>query len=294
MAGRTRPTAIMTTDTVAKRPRTHPDGWSVGGMAKGAGMLAPGLATMLERAHNRCGSRCRAARCGAAEAARVTFDRVDSDGCMSTNDTVLLPPAARRRGVAVQADLDAASGVASPAQLIADAEGANHDVAIRGRTPPPRTTPSRWPESIARSNLLKCAIFGNDPNWGRVLAADRHDRGRVRSRLISTSRSTACRSAGRRRRRRPRPGRSERPRGAHRPSTCTPAEAEATVWTNDLTHDYVTRTRRTPHEAPAPSTSRSSRRPALAKAARARARGAARGSSGSTARWSSSSTAATP
>src|SRR5690349_5205558 len=154
--------AIMTTDTVPKTAGVTGDGWMVGGMAKGAGMLAPGLATML------CVLTTDAvvdpAGCDAAlrVATARTFDRVDSDGCMSTNDTVLLL-ASGASGVAPEPAAFAAAVERLCAdlcrQLLADAEGATKDVAIEvGR-------------AVARSNLLKCAFFGNDPNWGRVLAA---------------------------------------------------------------------------------------------------------------------------
>jgi glutamate N-acetyltransferase/amino-acid N-acetyltransferase len=166
--------AIMTTDTVPKTAVRAGDGWTVGGMAKGAGMLAPGMATML------CVLTTDAAvpAAGLDSALRagtgVTFDRVDSDGCMSTNDTVLLlasgasevEPDAGAFATAVRevcADLCA--------QLLADAEGATKDIAIEVVGAASEADAVEVGRTISRSNLLKCALYGMDPNWGRVLSA---------------------------------------------------------------------------------------------------------------------------
>jgi glutamate N-acetyltransferase/amino-acid N-acetyltransferase len=166
--------AIMTTDTVPKTAAVTGDGWTVGGMAKGAGMLAPGLATML------CVLSTDAvvdpAGCDAAlrSATARTFDRVDSDGCMSTNDTVLLL-ASGASGVAAEPAAFAAAVERLCAdlcrQLLADAEGATKDVAIEVVGAATEADAVQVGRAVARSNLLKCAFFGNDPNWGRVLAA---------------------------------------------------------------------------------------------------------------------------
>jgi glutamate N-acetyltransferase / amino-acid N-acetyltransferase len=166
--------AIMTTDTVPKTATVTGAGWSVGGMAKGAGMLAPGLATML------CvlttDAAVDAAGCDAALRAATarTFDRVDSDGCMSTNDTVLLL-ASGASGVTPDPAGFAAAVEQLCAelcrQLLADAEGATKDVAIEVVGAATEADAVEVGRSVARSNLLKCAFFGNDPNWGRVLAA---------------------------------------------------------------------------------------------------------------------------
>jgi glutamate N-acetyltransferase/amino-acid N-acetyltransferase len=166
--------AIMTTDTVPKTAVVAGDGWTVGGMAKGAGMLAPGLATMLcvlstDAVVDRAG-------CDAAlrSATARTFDRVDSDGCMSTNDTVLLL-ASGASGVTPEPAAFAAAVerlcVDLCRQLLADAEGATKDVAIEVVGAATEADAVEVGRAVARSNLLKCAFFGNDPNWGRVLAA---------------------------------------------------------------------------------------------------------------------------
>ncbi|MFE7776116.1 bifunctional glutamate N-acetyltransferase/amino-acid acetyltransferase ArgJ [Streptomyces sp. NPDC057445] len=166
--------AIKTTDTVHKTAVHQGDGWTVGGMAKGAGMLAPGLATMLvvltTDADLDSATLDRALR----DATRLTFDRVDSDGCMSTNDTVLLL-ASGAAGVTPEYD-DFAEAVRAVCdnlarQLIGDAEGASKDIRIEVINAGSEDDAVEVGRSIARNNLLKCAIHGEDPNWGRVLSA---------------------------------------------------------------------------------------------------------------------------
>lgn len=166
--------AIMTTDTVAKQAVHSGDGWSVGGMAKGAAMLAPGLATMLVVLTTDAVVDGRTLRELLARACEVTFGRVDSDGCMSTNDTVLLLSSGAS-GIAPEPGELAASVTAVCAdlarQLVADAEGAEHTITVTvsgARTVADAVEVGR---SLARNNLLKCAVFGGDPNWGRALAA---------------------------------------------------------------------------------------------------------------------------
>jgi len=166
--------AIMTTDTRPKTVAVEGDGWSVGGMAKGAGMLSPALATML------CVLTTDAvadtATLGAAlrEATRTTFERLDSDGCLSTNDTVLLlasgasgiaPSVEELTATVTQACKDLA------AQLLSDAEGSTKDVTIEVLGAASEDDAVEVGRAVARNNLLKCALYGNDPNWGRVLAA---------------------------------------------------------------------------------------------------------------------------
>ena len=149
-------------------------GWTVGGMAKGAGMLAPGLATMLCVLTTDASSTPRRLDAALRAATTTTFDRVDADGCMSTNDTVLLL-ASGASGVSPD-PLDFAAAVHAvcadlAAQLIADAEGATKEVRIEVVGAASEDDAVEVGRSIARNNLLKCALFGNDPNWGRVLAA---------------------------------------------------------------------------------------------------------------------------
>ncbi|WP_328316526.1 bifunctional glutamate N-acetyltransferase/amino-acid acetyltransferase ArgJ [Streptomyces sp. NBC_00388] len=166
--------AIKTTDTVHKTAVAGGDGWSVGGMAKGAGMLAPGLATMLVVLTTDADLDSAALDSALRAATRTTFDRVDSDGCMSTNDTVLLL-ASGASGLApgYEEFAEAVRTVCADLarQLIGDAEGASKDIRIEVVNAATEDDAVEVGRSIARNNLLKCAIHGEDPNWGRVLSA---------------------------------------------------------------------------------------------------------------------------
>jgi len=238
-------TAIMTTDSVPKTATAVRDGWSVGGMAKGAGMLAPALATMLvvittdaviEGAHvaDDLDAVLRSATA-------MTFDRIDSDGCMSTNDTVLLMASGASGTTVALADLtDAVTQVCADLarQLIADAEGAHHDIAIEVTGAASEDDALEVARSVARNNLFKCAVFGNDPNWGRVLAAVGTTQALFDPAELDVSMNglMVCRAGG---------------VGEDRSLVDLTARevrvvvdlhagsATATVWTNDLTHDYV-------------------------------------------------------
>ncbi|MEU0395160.1 bifunctional glutamate N-acetyltransferase/amino-acid acetyltransferase ArgJ [Streptomyces sp. NPDC006208] len=166
--------AIKTTDTVHKTAVATGDGWTVGGMAKGAGMLAPGLATMLVVLTTDADLEPATLDKALRDATRTTFDRVDSDGCMSTNDTVLLlasgaseiTPRYEEFAQAVRTVCDDLAR-----QLIGDAEGASKDIRIEVINAATEDDAVEVGRSIARNNLLKCAIHGEDPNWGRVLSA---------------------------------------------------------------------------------------------------------------------------
>jgi glutamate N-acetyltransferase/amino-acid N-acetyltransferase len=166
--------AIRTTDTVHKTAVVSGDGWTIGGMAKGAGMLAPGLATMLVVLTTDADLGPGALDTALRAATRTTFDRVDSDGCMSTNDTVLLL-ASGASGVSPSTEdftaaLEAVCADLSR-QLIGDAEGASKDIKVEVVGAASEQDAVEVGRSIARNNLLKCAIHGEDPNWGRVLSA---------------------------------------------------------------------------------------------------------------------------
>jgi glutamate N-acetyltransferase / amino-acid N-acetyltransferase len=165
--------AIMTTDSVPKlATATSPSGWKIGGMAKGAGMLAPALATMLVVITTDAEVSDLDAHLRAATS--VSFDRLDSDGCTSTNDTVILM-ASGASGIKAQAQefqnllVDVCMDLAR--QLMKDAEGASHDIAIEVHGAATESDALEVGRSIARNNLFKTAIYGNDPNWGRILAA---------------------------------------------------------------------------------------------------------------------------
>jgi glutamate N-acetyltransferase/amino-acid N-acetyltransferase len=166
--------AIMTTDTVAKNAVVQRDGWSVGGIAKGAGMLAPALATMLVVITTDASAGNEVLDAALREATRVTFDRIDADGCMSTNDTVLLlasgasdaePSAEELTAAVTEVCHDLAQ------QLIGDAEGATKHIAITVEGAASEADAVEVGRTVCRNNLVKTALFGNDPNWGRILAA---------------------------------------------------------------------------------------------------------------------------
>ena len=233
--------AIMTTDTKPKTVIVEGAGWRIGGMAKGAGMLAPGLATMLvvltTDAVLDAGALDRALR----NATRVSFDRLDSDGCMSTNDQVTLlssgasgvvPDEAEFADALARACLDLA------AQLQADAEGASHDITIEVRGAVTEDDAVEVGRSVARNNLFKAAIFGNDPNWGRVLAAIGTTTAPFDPYLVDVSMNgvRVCHAG---RPDRPRDEVDLAPRATHVLIELHNGPATATILTNDLTHDYV-------------------------------------------------------
>ncbi|CAN7411726.1 bifunctional glutamate N-acetyltransferase/amino-acid acetyltransferase ArgJ [Knoellia sp. LjRoot47] len=233
--------AIMTTDSVPKQATATRDGWSVGGMAKGAGMLAPGLATMLCVITTDVVTDAATLDVALRSATAQTFDRVDSDGCMSTNDTVVLL-ASGASGVSADAQLVAAAVTevcASLArQLVADAEGASHDIAVEVRAAATEAEAVDVARSVTRSNLFKAAIFGRDPNWGRVLAAVGTTNAAFDPTSIDVSINgvQVCRASS--------VGDDRdlvdlEPREVRVVVDLHAGDATATVWTNDLTHDYV-------------------------------------------------------
>ncbi len=171
--------AIMTTDTVPKQVALHhspgsEENWTVGGMAKGAGMLAPSLATMLVVLTTDAVASSQALDAALRKAAASTFDRLDADGSTSTNDTVLLLASGASEIRPSQADLDdAVFRVCDDlcAQMQADAEGVTKRVAITVCGAPSDDDALTAARLVARDSLVKTALFGSDPNWGRVLAA---------------------------------------------------------------------------------------------------------------------------
>ena len=233
--------AILTTDSVEKTAVHRADGWTIGAMAKGAGMLAPGLATMLvvitTDARLDDGALDRALR----DATAASFDRLDSDGCMSTNDQVTLLASGASRISPDEAEFASALAAVCDslaAQLQADAEGSSHDIDIEVRGAVSVAEAVEVGRSVARNNLFKAAIFGNDPNWGRVLAA------------IGTTRATfdpyevdvafngvrLCHAGA--------PDRPVEecdltPRRTHVEIDLFSGDHTATIRTNDLTHEYV-------------------------------------------------------
>jgi len=233
--------AIMTTDTVPKVTTVRAKGFTVGGMAKGAGMLAPGLATMLVVVTTDAVAHPDTLAQALTAATRVTFDRIDSDGCMSTNDTVI----AMASGAAmVQPSLEDLTEAITAAcadlalQLISDAEGASKDIAITVSHATSEEDAVEVARAIARSNLLKCAIHGEDPNWGRVLSAIGTTSAPFESDQVDVAINGVwiCRggAAGESRDLVDMSGRTVRIA-----VDLAAGDAEATVWTNDLTADYV-------------------------------------------------------
>ena len=219
----------------------HADGWTVGGMAKGAGMLAPGLATMLCVLTTDASVEHRDLDDALRAATRRTFDRVDADGCMSTNDTVLLLASGATGVRPDRAEFAAAVErvcAELAAQLIADAEGATKEVTVEVVGAATEDDAVEVGRSIARNNLLKCALFGNDPNWGRVLAAigttaakfdpDEFD--------VAMNGIQICRggAAGE-----PRDRVELSGRDVHILVDLHAGQSAATIWTNDLSHGYV-------------------------------------------------------
>ena len=233
--------AIMTTDSNPKRSIRLGDGYTVGGMAKGAGMLAPGLATMLVVITTDAVLSSAELDIALRSATRMSFDRLDSDGCMSTNDQVSLL-ASGASGVEPQ--LDAFTTVLTEVcldlaeQLQGDAEGASHDIRIEVTGAATEDDAVEVGRSIARNNLFKAAIFGNDPNWGRVLAAigttdaafDPYDVD------VSMNGVRVCHQGAPDR---PRTDVDLTDRRVDLLLDLKSGTAAATILTNDLTHDYV-------------------------------------------------------
>ncbi|MBQ1027034.1 bifunctional glutamate N-acetyltransferase/amino-acid acetyltransferase ArgJ [Micromonospora sp. C95] len=233
--------AIMTTDTRPKTTVVAGDGWTVGGMAKGAGMLAPAMATMLCVLTTDAVAGPEALDAALRAATRVTFDRVDSDGCMSTNDTVLLL-ASGASGVA-PSEAELASAVTAAChdlarQLIADAEGATKEIAIEVVGAADEDDAVEVGRAVARNNLVKTALFGNDPNWGRILAAVGTTAAAFEPDAVDVAVNGiwVCRAgaAAEDRSKVDLSGREVTIR-----IDLHAGAAEATVWTNDLSHAYV-------------------------------------------------------
>jgi glutamate N-acetyltransferase/amino-acid N-acetyltransferase len=233
--------AIMTTDTRPKSTVVDGGGWRVGGMAKGAGMLAPAMATMLCVLTTDAVAGTDTLDAALRAATRLTFDRVDSDGCMSTNDTVLLL-ASGSSGIEptpeelVEAVTAACRDLCD--QLVDDAEGATKKVAIEVTGAASDDDAVEVGRAVARNNLVKTALFGNDPNWGRILAAvgttaaafeaDQLD--------VAVNGVWVCRAGG---------AAEDRSKVDLTGRDVTvkielhAGAAAATIWTNDLSHGYV-------------------------------------------------------
>lgn len=244
-AGENASYAIMTTDT---KPKTvelgGSTGFRVGGMVKGSGMIAPQLATMLcvitTDAVVNAGQLQAALNAGV----EMSFNRIDVDGCMSTNDTVLLL-ASGASGVEPDPDefndLVAKATASLARQIVGDGEGASHDIRVKVTGATTEDAALACGRAVAASNLLKCAIAGNDPNWGRILSSlgtvspenAPFDAEKV---TVDVNGVRICENGGAGR------DRSEvdmTPREVHIDIDLNEGDAEASVWTDDLTHEYV-------------------------------------------------------
>ena len=237
--------AIMTTDTKPKTVELEgSNGFHVGGMVKGSGMIAPQLATMLcvitTDAVVSAGQLQAALNAGV----EMSFNRIDVDGCMSTNDTVLLL-ASGASGIEPDPDefkdLVAQATASLARQIIGDGEGASHDIRVKVTGATTEDAALACGRAVAASNLLKCAISGNDPNWGRIVSSlgtvpsevAPYDSNKV---TVDVNGVRICENGGAGR------DRSEvdmTPREVHIDIDLHAGNAEATVWTDDLTHEYV-------------------------------------------------------
>ncbi|RSX56341.1 bifunctional glutamate N-acetyltransferase/amino-acid acetyltransferase ArgJ [Bifidobacterium samirii] len=236
--------AIMTTDTKPKTVRLEGAGYRIGGMVKGSGMIAPQLATMLCVITTDAVVSAGQLQAALLAGVDTSFNRIDVDGCMSTNDTVLLL-ASGASGVEPDPDefnrlvADACASLAR--QIIGDGEGASHDIRISVTGATSEEAALACGRAVAASNLLKCAISGNDPNWGRIVSslgtvpADvaPYDPDKV---TVDVNGVRICENGGAGR------DRSEvdmTPREVHIDIDLNAGDAQATVWTDDLTHEYV-------------------------------------------------------
>ncbi|OZG58265.1 N-acetylglutamate synthase [Bifidobacterium tissieri] len=243
-AGELAAEAILTTDTKKKTVALEGAGYRIGGMVKGSGMIAPQLATMLCVITTDAKVTAEQARKALSAGVETSFNRIDVDGCMSTNDTVLLL-ASGASGVEPDEDeFDAmvAKACASLSrQIIGDGEGASHDIRVTVTGATSEDAALACARAVAASNLLKCAVCGNDPNWGRVVSslgtvpADvaPYDPNNV---TVDVNGVRVCDGG--------KPGRPRSevdmtPREVHFDIDLGEGDSQATVWTDDLTHEYV-------------------------------------------------------
>ena len=233
--------AIMTTDSVSKQVVVEGNGWSIGGMAKGAGMLAPQLATMLVVLTTDAVVPAADLDTALRAATGASFDRLDSDGCMSTNDTVTVMASGASGVTPSLADFAESLTQACTdltMQLLKDAEGADHEIAITVLHAATEAEAVEVGRSVARSNLFKAAVFGKDPNWGRVLASI----GTTEAAFDPADLDVAMNGVWVCRNSTPAEDPAKVDLGDREVSVTVDLKAgteRATVWTNDLTHAYV-------------------------------------------------------
>lgn len=233
--------AIMTTDTVAKTAQAPGDGYLVSGITKGAGMIAPGMATMLAVVTTDAVVDSALAHQILSEAVRTTFNRADSDGCMSTNDTVILMASGASGVTPDRAALqtlvtDVCASLAR--QIIGDAEGSTRDIAVTVHGAATEHEGEDVARAVTRSNLFKTAMFGQDPNWGRIISAVGTTDAQFDPTTIdvAVNKVMVCRNAG---------VGDDRDLVNFDDREVTvdiylkAGDHEVTVWTNDLSYDYV-------------------------------------------------------
>ena len=237
--------AIMTTDTKPKTVELEgSNGFRVGGMVKGSCLIAPQLATMLCVITTDAVVSAGQLQAALNTGVEMSFNRIDVDGCMSTNDTVLLL-ASGASGIEPDPDefneLVAQATASLARQIVGDGEGASHDIRVKVTGATTEDAALACGRAVAASNLLKCAIFGNDPNWGRIVSSlgtvppevAPYDSNKV---TVDVNGVRICENGGAGR------DRSEvdmTPREVHIDIDLHAGKAEATVWTDDLTHEYV-------------------------------------------------------
>lgn len=233
--------AIMTTDTVHKTAQANGPGYSVGGLAKGAGMMAPGMATMLAVVTTDAVIDSALAQELLTEAVRTTFNRADSDGCMSTNDTVVLLASGASKITPQKSELqellrEVCASLAR--QIIGDAEGSTRDIAVTVHGAATEADGEEVARTVTRSNLFKTAMFGKDPNWGRIISAVGTTQAQFDPRTIDVAVNDVmvCRNAS--------IGEDRNlvtfdDREVTVDIYLKAGEHNVTVWTNDLSYDYV-------------------------------------------------------
>ncbi|PJM75134.1 bifunctional glutamate N-acetyltransferase/amino-acid acetyltransferase ArgJ [Bifidobacterium simiarum] len=243
-AGELAAEAILTTDTKKKTVALEGAGYRIGGMVKGSGMIAPQLATMLCVITTDAKVSAEQARKALGAGVETSFNRIDVDGCMSTNDTVLLLASGASGVEPDEAEFDAlvAQACASLSrQIIGDGEGASHDIRVTVTGATSEEAALACARAVAASNLLKCAVAGNDPNWGRVVSSlgtvpeevAPYDPNNV---TVDVNGVRVCDGG------KPGAPRSDvdmTPREVHFDIDLGEGEQSATVWTDDLTHEYV-------------------------------------------------------
>ncbi|OTA26181.1 bifunctional ornithine acetyltransferase/N-acetylglutamate synthase [Alloscardovia macacae] len=244
-AGQAAAEAIMTTDTKPKTVTLDGMGYRMGGMVKGSGMIAPQLATMISVITTDAVVSSELAQEALKAGTSTSFDCIDVDGCMSTNDTVILLASGAS---GVEPDVDEFKALVAQAcaslarQIIGDGEGSSHDIRVRVTGAESYEAALACGRAVSASNLLKCAIYGNDPNWGRVVSSlgtvpedvAAFDPNNV---TVDINGIRVCDGG--------KPGQSRElvsmaEREVHIDIDLgTSGTAEATVWTDDLTLDYV-------------------------------------------------------